>query len=172
MPDIIPRSSATERCLFMEDGRVVDASREEVLGRFGVDGIIRIHAKDYDQFPVGSRFTHFNLQTSGHIPGHTYALPKIITPGFYISPEKEQLPVLDFSGCLIAKCLATREHVPYESLSASDFEHSFLHIRTPEALKEAILWRYTQSLPTLSPEAILSLGISITELEIIKKADT
>lgn len=169
MPDTIPRESATERCRLIEDGRVVDVSREEILGRLGVDGIIRIHTKDYEQFPAESRFTHFNLQTSGHVPGRTYALPKIVTPGFYISPEEEQLPVLDFSGCLIAKCLAVREHVPYESLSGSDFEHSFRHIRTAEELQKEILWRYTQSLPRLSREGILSLGVSITELEITGK---
>lgn len=171
MLSIIPRGSDAARCLFEENGRIIDTSWEEIHRRFDIDGTIRIHTKDYAEFPAGNLFTHFNLQISGHIPGHIYALPKIITPGFFISTDNEQSPVLDFSQCLVARCLDVREQVIYEELVPEDFQYSLKHIRNTDDLKKEILWRYTQSLPALSPEDILSRGVSVTTLEIIKKLD-
>lgn len=171
MPSIIPRESEKSSCLLSLNGHTTEIPWEDVHQRFDIDGAIRIHAKDYAEFPEGKHFTHFNLQVSGHLPGHIYALPKIITPGFFISPDQEQPPLLDFSQCFIARCITVRENVMYTDLTDEDFAHSFRHIRNVDALKKEILWRYTQSLPTLSPEEILSLGVSITELEIIKKLD-
>jgi hypothetical protein len=171
MPTTLPRGSAATHCLIQTDGHIESVPKEELCARYGIDGIIRIHTKDYGEFPSGTRFTHFNLQASGHVPGDIYALPKIVTPGFFISPDNEQLPVLDFSRCLIARCVATKEHVPYDRLTEEDFAHSFRHIQDIETLKKEILWRYTQSLPSLPPADMLALGVGITELEITKQLD-
>ena len=46
---------------------------------------------------------------------------------------------------------------------------SFSHIKDVESLKKAIIDRYSSSMPNLSKEEILSLGISLTKLKIIGK---
>lgn len=164
----LQRESNIAHCLFQENGQIIDTSWEEIYHRFNIDGVIRIHMKDYTEFKAGNFFTHFNLQISNHLPGHLYALPKIINPGFFIDTNNEQLPVLDFSQCFIARCLDVREQVVYESLTPEDFQYSFKHIQNTDDLKREILWRYKQSLPKQSAAEILSLGVSITHLEIVK----
>lgn len=169
---IIQRGLSEAPCLLSEQGCIIENPWKEIHAKFGIDGVIRIHAKDYSYFPEDNLFTHFNVQISQHVPGHIYALPKIITPGFFISPEKEQPPILDFSGCLIARCLAVKEEVSYDALTQKDFAYSFRHIQNVDELQTEILWRYTQSLPTLSREEILALGVSITHLEIIRRLNS
>ncbi|MFZ2187579.1 MAG: hypothetical protein WAV46_03075 [Candidatus Moraniibacteriota bacterium] len=171
MATILPRDANSPACLFVENSRTVNAPWQDVYKRFQIDGVIRIDTKDYTEFPEGKLFTHFNLQLSGHIPGCIYALPKIITHGFFVSPNDEQLPLLDFSQCFIAQCIAVRECIPYEALTEEDFIHSFRHIQNVSALQKEILWRYTQSLPNVATKEILSRGVSITALEIIKRLD-
>jgi len=168
MLSIIPRESRTTHCLFQENGHIADAPWKEIYRRFDIDGVIRIHMKDYAEFSADNFFTHFNLQISHHIPGHTYALPKIIMPGFFVSSDNEQLPVLDFSQCFIARCINVREQIMYEYLTPEDFRYSFKHIQSANDLKKEILWRYKQSLPNLSEEEILSPGVSVTNLEILR----
>ena len=171
MPTPLTRESANSYCLFLENGKRVETVWADVYRRFGIQGVIRIHNKDYAFLPPGPLFTHFNLESSGHQAGRIYALPKIVIPGFFVSPENERLPVLDFSHCFIARCITTRERVPYAELTKEDFAHSFRHIQNVPELKKEMLWRYTKSLPTLTPEEILSRSVSITGLEIIKQLD-
>ena len=147
------------------------SSLAEMQHRFGIDGIIRIQAKDYPFFPEQDLFTHFNLQISHHIPGYIYALPKIIRPGFFIEPLNHKEPLLDFSQCKVGRCLSVREMVKYDKLVPEDFKDSFRHIRTIDELKKEMLWRYKQSMPALSDEKIFSLGVSITLLQIFKTLD-
>lgn len=162
----IPRNSPDSHCLWLCNGKEIESPWEEILRRFGISGAIRIHEKDFRFFPNGNLLTHFNLQVSGHKPDYIYALPKIIRPGFFNGPENEQLPLLDFSGCPIAKCRSVREYIPYDKIRPEDFEHSFLHIRNTDELKKEITWRYGKSMPGLTERDILSLGVSITDLEI------
>lgn len=171
MSTILPRDTNSPFCLFFENTHSLTLPWEEINERFHIDGVIRIHTKDYAEFPAGNLFTHFNLQLSGHIPGYMYALPKIITPGFFVTTGNEQLPLLDFSQCFIAQCTAVKECVPYGDLTEADFTHSFRHIQNVDELQKEILWRYTKSLPNIAEEEILSRGVSVTSLKIIKQLD-
>lgn len=171
MAEELKRGFQSATCLWLNQGQELISSWEEIYKRFGIDGVIRIHKKDYDQFPKGDIVTHFNLEKCNHVPGKIYALAKIIIPGFFLSSAVDQSPLLDFSQCYVAQCLSVKEKIPYENLTEEDFAHSFLNIHNTFELKKEILWRYKQSLPDLSDEAILSLGVSMTTLKIIKKLD-
>lgn len=165
----IVRESENSYCLSLENGQKIETVWTDIYSRFNIQGVIRIHARDYAFLPPEPFLTHFNLETSGHVPGRLYALPKIVIPGFFISSEKERQPVLDFSQCIIARCLSAKERVSYDQLTPEDFQHSFRHIQNVPELQKAMLWRYTQSLPNLSAKEILSCSVSITQLEIIKR---
>ena len=158
-------------CDCLIQGTVVSKSLESIYEELHIDGIIRIHTKDYSQFPPGPLFTHFNLENSGHQKDKIYAFPKIVIPGYYISPQERQSPVLDFSQCYLARCSEVRERVPYDKLTQKDFQYSFHHIQNTDQLKKEILWRYTRSLPATAPDDILQRGVSITTLEIIQRQD-
>lgn len=170
MTDTLIRDARTTFCDCLDHGEVVRTPLDKIYEDLSIDGIIRIHAKDYLEFPSGPLFTHFNLEFSGHKQGKVYALPKIVTPGFYISPKNKRAPVLNFSNCFIVRCLKTKERVPYADLTKTDFQYSLRHIQNSDQLKKEILWRYTQSLPNISPDEILQRGVSITTVEILKSS--
>ncbi len=62
-----------------------------------IDGIIRVPNELYASIDSSqSRYTHFNLEFSGHRIGHTYALPRVLRHGFFRSEGDEEPPVLSF----------------------------------------------------------------------------
>jgi len=160
----IARSDPKNTFLFLKNIRVDEVS---YLKTNNATGIIRIRKEDYAFLPdTATHLTHFNLGYAGHKKGKIYALPLIIKPGHYTDKE-DVPPILRFTNCVIAKCLGCRNNVPYDQITDDDFVHSFPSIQSIEELKQAILRRYKQSMPNLSEEKLLSLGVAVTELEVI-----
>jgi hypothetical protein len=136
---------------------------------------IRIQKKDFEYFEknkLPKYLNHFNLQICGHETGKIYLLPKILKQGYFISKEKEKLPKLDYNESIVGLCIEVKENLKYEDLTKLDFKYSFPNIQNITSLKQEILYRYQQSLPNLSEEEILSLGISFTKLKILGKLKT
>ena len=115
-----------------------------------------------------NRFTHFNIQNTGHKPGKNYLIIKIDKPG-YFDGKIYMLPILDKNNFILAKCLSVQNNIDYDDLKKKVFEHSLNNIKNVTALKKAIKRRYKKSLAHLSDKEKLSLGIGITELKIIKR---
>ncbi len=131
--------------------------------------LIRIRKNEYKYLPQINRyFTHFNLQKSNHKIGQIYLLPKIIKSG-YFNEKEEILPLLDFNNIYYAECIDVNECLQYNDLKKSDFKFSMSHIKNTDELKKTILKRYTKSMPKLSKNEILDLGVSKTTLKIIGK---
>ena len=159
----IPRSNSNT-FLILENNRVDTVS---FLRMNNIDGIIRIRKEEYAVLPDNvTHITHFNLGYAGHKKGAVYALPLIIKPGIF-TKEEDIKPILRFENCVIAKCVGCRNNVSYDQIREEDFIHSFPSIKNRDELKQAILRRYTQSMPDLSLQKILSLGVAITELEVM-----
>lgn len=135
----------------------------------GIKNLIRLQKKDFASIKSQKIITHFNLEKSNHEINMVYLLPKILSSGYYISESDFLEPELDFENCYVAKCLEVRENLSYDDLSEKDFQYSFENIKNIETLKKEILFRYSKSLPNLSKEEILNLGISLTKLEILGK---
>lgn len=133
-----------------------------------IDGIIRISESEYCFIDMKKKYLdHFNLQICGHEVGKIYSLPRILKHG-YFTEEKEQLPDLLFDKTILGKCVLVKQNLSFNELGNFDFNYSFQHIKSINALKTAILKRYKQSMPKLSDDDILKLGVSLTRLEIIK----
>ena len=153
----------------LEKGRVVKVKKQDLFKKYDVDCIIKLPRGDFSHLKkVKSFLTHFNLQKTNHSKGYKYALALIIKPGFF-DGKKQVLPVLSFENVVVAECLSVRNNVSYDKLIPKDFEYSFEHIRNVPELKKAILRRYSRSMPHLSKEEILSLGVGITKLRILRK---
>ncbi|MBI5138729.1 MAG: hypothetical protein HZA95_02945 [Candidatus Vogelbacteria bacterium] len=134
-----------------------------------IDGVIRIVDMEYSGIDTTkNKYTHFNLEHSGHKVGGIYVLPRIVQPGYYRNEDDKQSPVLSFDNCLVMKCVAVRENVPYSALSPGDFTNAMSFIRSVEDLQKVIVRRYRRILPDVPEDKMLSLGVSITTLEILK----
>lgn len=133
---------------------------------FPTRNIIRIQGNEYEALPTDGLFTHFNLQISRHRVGELYLLANIVEPGHFDGIH-EVLPLLGFDNMLYGLCVEAQEELTYEDLTQRDFEYSFPHIKNVKELEEAILRRYSKSMPHLSREEILKLGVSKTTLEIL-----
>lgn len=166
---IIPLSRQTIRLKgrFLDQGKIIEYSWKEICERFAVNGVIRIHKKDFPLIPRTGRFTHFNLEVSHHQPGAVYLLIAITAPGSYEEDKKEILPLLDLSESIKARCFSVKEFVPYSEISDVDFKFSLINIKSVAELKNAMLWRYRQSLPAISEKNLLSRGVSITTLDLL-----
>src|SRR3989344_843640 len=149
-----------EKNLYTPTGSV---NEEGFLKRHDIIHIIRLDEREFEEAKTMKTITHFNLQTAEHAPDRRYGLVKIVKHGWY-DGNKEQPPLLDLDTIIIVKGVDYKEISSYALLQKEDFKDSFSHIKTKDALKESILKRYMRSLPHLTKEEILSLGVAKTTL--------
>lgn len=135
-----------------------------------IEGVIRIPNELYDSIDGSlTRFTHFNLEFCGNRIGATYALPRILTHGYFRSEGDERPPTLSFDDIYVARCVSVREHVPYSAIHEKDFRYAMRLIGDADSLKKEMLFRYGVSMPLLTKKDIISRGVSITTLRILKR---
>lgn len=163
----ITRQTLNPFGLFLEQGIVADIPWQSIHERFQVDGVIRVHTKDFPSIPHSGRYTHFNLEISNHKVGATYLIIVITQPGCYEEEKSEILPLLNLDTTLKGRCLAVRESVAYADITTEEFQFSLPYANNTETLQHEILWRYHQSLPEISSSELLERGVSITTLEIL-----
>lgn len=160
---------AYKKLYFVEGKDIVAVDMERIEKKYNVDTVIKLFDVDFDLIKEDmKRLTHFNIQYCGHKPGYRYLILKIEEPG-YFDGKNERPPILSNNSFLIANCLLVRDNLNYDELTESDFKNSLDNIRDVDSLKKAMIRRYEKSLAHLSNEEKLSLGISITELEIIER---
>lgn len=167
-PIALKREGRMSECTYviLENGITTSVSALLYNAKHGVDGAIRIQKDEYEQIDTALPFyTHFNLQFCGHRIGSTYALPRILTQGYFVDDADQLPPLLSFEGALMGTCTKVQEHIPYNMITNDIFRYSMRHIQSVDELKSAILRRYKISMPSLSDEKILSLGVSITTLK-------
>jgi len=163
------RSLDPDQLLVKSGNQTITLNLKEFLQKNDLSDIIRIQKEDFVFFKTNPKLlTHFNLQFTGHQVGNIYALSLIVKPGFFDGKEEVQ-PLLSFEDVPIAECIEVRNNLNYDDLKQEDFKHSFPNIKNVEHLKKVIVKRYSQSMPNLSKEKILSLGVAITKLKMIKK---
>jgi hypothetical protein len=138
--------------------RVID-----LCERLQVDGLIRLHQRDYDLVELQKKYVHFNLEITLNERGKRYAVVPIIRSGYRTeSHEEEVLPVLDPRRHRIGVCLAVTQRVPIEEVSSTYFANSIATIMTIDELKKALIQRYAPLFPHLRPEQLLSRGCAVT----------
>ncbi len=170
MGKIIKRGNANSKIRLLLNNKDITLDLSNVFfNKLPSNNIIRIRSDEYDYLPkVGQFLTHFNLQISNHKIGEIYLLPRIIELGHFDGKD-EKLPLLIFTNIYYAKCIDVKENIRFEDLKENDFKFSFSTIKNVSQLKNMIIKRYSTSMPTLSKEKILSLGVSKTTLRIIGK---
>lgn len=164
----LARSHRSGRLRILVNGEVVDRDVRAVCDELGIDGIIRIHAKEFKTIdPTQPYLAHFNLEYSNHVIGNRYGLVSIVTPG-YFTKQKEKLPVLDIDNAIVATCVDARNHLTYEDVAAASFfTYSLPHIKNILELQTVILSRYGTSLPEIAEEDLLKRTVAYTLLKLI-----
>ncbi|MBU0456706.1 MAG: hypothetical protein ABH824_03235 [Nanoarchaeota archaeon] len=153
-----------------EKGTIKNVDKEKINKKLKIDEVIRLSEEEYKFISRDKEiFTHFNLQWCDHIPGRNYALVKIVKKGYYKQNGEEILPIISFDDGFIVHCIDVKNGVSYEDINEKNFEYSFNNIKSTDDLKKIILRRYSKSMPDLTEEEILSLGVSITTLKIIRR---
>jgi len=115
-----------------------------------------------------NRYTHFNIQNTGHIPGRNYLIIKIYKQGSF-DGKNYKPSIFSNSNFILARCISVKNNINYSELKVKDFEHSISSIKSVISLRKFIKSRYQKTLKHLSDKEKLSLGVAITELKIIKK---
>ena len=167
---IIKRNNKQIKYLIQKREEVIEIDKRQFDSRNGIEDVIRIHEKDYPFIPTDTpHYAHFNLQISNHKVGKIYALPKIIVPGHFSKNGEEVHPILSFEECYIGECIYVKQEVLYEDLTSQDLICSLTNIKTIDNLKREVLFRYSISMPDLTEEEIITLGIAITNIKIRSK---
>jgi len=165
----VKREINSNELLIKSLDQTIILNMKEFLQKNKISGIIRIQKKDFIFLKTNPYFlTHFNLQFSDHKKGKIYALLMVVKPGS-LDKKKEIYPILSLKNTYVAECFEVRNNLQYDELKKEDFKYSFPGIKNSKQLKEVIIERYSRSMPNLSKEKILSLGVGITELRSIKK---
>ena len=115
-----------------------------------------------------SKYTHFNIQNTGHIPGKNYLIIKIYKQGSF-DGKIYKPSIFSDSNFILARCISVKNNINYSELKAKNFNHSISSIKSIGSLQKFIKTRYHKTLKHLSDKEKLFLGVAITELKIIKK---
>jgi len=158
-----------EKIYFRKGKNIISENIDVFFKKYNVHNCIQILHSDFKLIKKNmNRFTHFNIQNTVHKPGRNYLIVKIDKRGYFDGITFKQA-ILDSNNFILAKCLSAQNNIDYIDLKKKDFEHSLSNIKNINTLKKAIKRRYKKSLAHLSDEEKLSLGVAITELEIIKR---
>lgn len=167
----IKRGLSYENLLILQNGERKKISISEFRKKTEMHDVIRIVDDEYRYIdPTEGYLTHFNLEDTDSIPGKTYILARIVAGGFFRPREhQEQEPLLSLHDVFVATCEEVKTNLSYENLDQSFFKFSMTHIHDRATLKDAIYKRYHVSMPELSRETIMALGVSWQILKIIRK---
>ena len=158
-----------EKIYFRKGKNIISENMGVFLKKYNVHRVISIVHSDFKLIKKNmNRFTHFNIQNTGHKPGRNYLIVKIDKRGYFDGITYKQA-IFDSNNFILAKCLSAQNNIDYIDLKKKDFEHSLSNIKNINTLKKAIKRRYKKSLTHLSDTEKLSLGVAITELKIIKR---
>lgn len=161
----IIREKDETKVLVFKDNEEKIYKMNDLLTELKVDWIIRIEEKDFDMIK-NDLFWHFNIEKSWHIVWKKYALMKILKKWYYDDDKKEEkLPLLSYEDIKIYECIEVKNNINYDKIEDSMFENSLDNIKDIESLKEAIIRRYSISLPHLSSKQLIQLWVWYTLLK-------
>lgn len=162
------RSDGTRIGIVDENGAEVIITFSEFCRRLDVDGWVRLHTADFaEMMALEEECVHFNLEWTSNLAGKRYGVVPILRPGKRHPDGTEQLPVVDLKRCRVALCLEVLHRVPIESVTAEHYKHSLASIPSADALRRALVSRYSAMFPQSSPEELLARGCSITRLRFL-----
>ena len=159
----------SKKIYFKKGKNIIAEDRDLFFKKYNVHGVIKILHADFKLIKKNmNRYTHFNIQYTGHKPRKNYLIIKIHKQGYFDGTTYKQ-SILDSNNFIFAKCLSAQNNIDYDNLKDDVFKYSLSNIKSINALKKAIMRRYKKTLAHLSDVEKLSLGVAITELKIIKR---
>ena len=158
-----------EKIYFRKGKNIISENIGVFLKKYNAHHGIQILHSDFKLIKKNmNRFTHFNIQNTGHKPGKNYLIMKIHKRGYFDGITFKQ-PIYNSNNFILAKCLSAQNNIDYVDLKEKVFEHSLSNIKNIYALKKNINSRYKKSLAHLSDKEKLSLGVGTTKLKILKR---
>ena len=112
------------------------------------------------------KLTHFNLQRTRHKINRRYLIISIDKQG-YFNGKKYKAPLFQ-NKFILVKCFYSKNYIDYKDLKKNIFKNSLNNIKNVASLKKAIIKRYKISLPHITKSRLLSAGIAVTKLKVIK----
>jgi hypothetical protein len=160
----LPLSSKTDIGI-REAGNERIVPIEQLLRRFAVDALLRLHSADFAALSGRCRlFVHFNLEATTNEVGRRYAVVPIVKAGRRLADGRELLPIIDPAHRRFGTCIEVFQRVPLDEVTAEQLAHSLPNIRTSEQLREALLRRYAPMFPNLLEEEIIARGCAVTRI--------
>lgn len=162
----IKRQKDCNDILILKNWKEVYLDIQEFLSQYKVDWVIRIQNTDIEFIKDKEIYAHFNLQISNHKVWQIYLLPKILRNGYFDEKNNiEVLPLLEVDEKLIFECIDVQENLSYSQIWEKHLQNSLDYIKNVDDLKEHIYFKYSKSMPNLTKEQILDLGVSYTLLK-------
>ena len=157
-----------KKIYFIRKKKIFTKNFRAFVKKYEVHGLILVLRPDFKLIKKKiNRYTHFNIQFTGHKPGKKYLVTEIHKRGFFNGKTMKQ-PILK-TNFILTKCLSVQNDIDYANLRPKFFKHSLNNIKNVNTLKKTMTRRYKTSLAHVPDKKKLSLGVAITDLKIIKK---
>jgi len=154
----------------LQNGRVFEVPVSRIFQKLSVQELVRIPKSEYpDGALIGETFIHFGLPVHDGNPTEFAVLPRIIKNGYFRKNGEEQLPILSFDNVWIAKKTQNIESISYNLLTNKYFKNAIGGCSDESELKKLILSRYRKTLPDLTDEELLSQGVSVRRIKLLKR---
>ena len=158
-----------KKVYFRKGKNIISEDVNSFQKKYNIDAGIQILPSDFKLIKKNmNRFTHFNIQSTIHKPGKNYLITRIYKQGYFDGKIYKQ-SILDGNNFILAKCIFSKNNIDYTDLQDNVFRYSLSNIKNINTLKKAIIRRYKKTLAHLTDSEKLSLGVAITELQIVKR---
>lgn len=165
-----PRGLGKDEARLLLGGKEVLLTRSKVFEKLGVASFVRVPEVDYpEKAEPGDVFTHFGLPIRGDSSGTIVALPRILRNGYFTEKGEESLPLLSLENVWIAEIKNCIESISYDLLPDDCFENTIGGVYDNFELQDMLVARYSKALPGQSREEILSQGVSIRYIRLIRR---
>ena len=160
-----------KKIFFRKKKNLFSKNKKKFLETYNAHNCIKILNSDFNLIKKDMiKFTHFNIHYTDHKPGKNYLIMKIHKQGYFNgSALTYKQAIIESNILILAKCISVQNNIDYDNLKKKIFKHSLSNIKSIKDLKKRIKIRYKKSLAHLSDSEKLSLGVSITNLKIIKR---
>jgi len=166
--NIIRYPKESKNIHFKVGKNIIAKNKKKFYLKNNIHNIIKLTNTDYRLIKKNmNKLMHFNIQKSDHQPGKNYLIFKIYKKGNFNGRIFKE-PILSDNSFIYTKCLSVKNNIQYINLKNKVFKYSLSNVKNINELQKAIKRRYNKSLAHLSNKEKMSLGVGVSELQIIK----
>jgi len=154
--------------LILQDGKETLVDKDIIHKKYNVFGIIRLTLEEYKFAFEVPEWAHWNLFPANHSTNQKFLIAKILRHGSLLNGI-EKLPLLDITDEFIVECLECAGPLTPLDIDAKHLTCTYPWVSSKSTLKNALLKKYSKSIPDMSSEKFNRMPFAMTKLKKVDK---